>query len=249
MKAKRFGAILATLVSAAACLGASPAYIESDGTQFMNTGYYVGPQTKIEFDYAIANWEPTANYYQMRLLDNNASNKGGMQATVYIAGNATGGGSLGLAMGDRTAGQTLAGVWTRSECTSGVKSEYCDSNRRTITIDEPNKLMSISENGEVVWASQRKTAATMTAIWPLGIFGRPTNAQGRACDYPARIRVYGLKIYEAGELVRDSTPRRGHFSTIRATAATVLSPQAVTFLQLMMTLILNRTVQAQSILT
>ena len=188
------------------CVLATPAYIESDGTQFMNTGYYVGPQTKIEFDYAIANWAPTADYYQMRLLDNNASNKGGMQATVYIAGNANDGGSLGIAMGDRTAGQSLSGVWTRSECTSGTQSEYCDSNRRTITIDEPNKLMSISENGEVVWASQRKTAATMTAIWPLGIFGRPTNAQGRSCDYPARIRVYGLKIYEAGELVRDFSP-------------------------------------------
>lgn len=185
---------------------AADAYLESDGTQFMNTGYYVGPQTKIKFDYAIANWAPTADYYQMRLLDNNASNKGGMQATVYIAGNANDGGSLGIAMGDRTAGQSLAGVWTRSECTSGVKSEYCDSNRRMITIDEPNKLMSISENGEVVWTSQRKTAATMTAIWPLGIFGRPTNAQGRACDYPARIRVYGLKIYEADALVHDYAP-------------------------------------------
>ncbi len=206
MKAKRFGAILATLVSAAACLGASPAYIESDGTQFMNTGYYVGPQTKIEFDYAIANWAPTADYYQMRLLDNNASKQGGMQATVYIAGNANDGGSLGIAMGDRTAGQSLSGVWTRSECTSGVKSEYCDSNRRMITIDEPNKLMSISENGEVVWASQRKTAATKTAIWPLGLFGRTTEADGTSCDYQSRIRVYGLKIYEAGELVRDFSP-------------------------------------------
>ena len=199
---------LAALALAAfpASARAADAYIESDGTQFMNTGYYVGPQTKIEFDYAIANWAPTADYYQMRLLDNNASNKGGMQATVYIAGNANDGGSLGIAMGDRTAGQSLTGVWTRSECTSGTQSEYCDSNRRTVTIDEPNKLMSISENDEVVWASQRKTAATMTAIWPLGIFGRPTNAQGRACDYPARIRVYGLKIYEAGELVRDYSP-------------------------------------------
>ena len=52
--------------------------------------------------------------------------------------------------------------------------------------------MSISENGEVVWTSQRKTAATMTAIWPLGIFGRPTNAQGRACDYP-RLRPQNLR--------------------------------------------------------
>lgn len=188
------------------CVLATSAYIESDGTQFMNTGYYVGPQTKIEFDYAIANWAPTADYYQMRLLDNNASNKGGMQATVYVAGNADSGGSLGLAIGDRAAGASLGGVWTRSECTSGVKSEYCDSNRRMITIDEPNKLMSISENGEVVWTSQRTTAATMTAIWPLGIFGRPTNAQGRSCDYPARIRVYGLKIYEAGALVHDYAP-------------------------------------------
>ena len=188
------------------CVLAASAYIESDGTQFMNTGYYVGPQTKIEFDYAIANWAETSDYFQMRLLDNNASNKGGMQATVYVAGSTAENYSLGIAMGDRTAGQSLSGVWTRSECTSGVKSEYCDSNRRMITIDEPNKLMSISENGEVVWTSQRKTAATMTAIWPLGIFGRPTNAQGRACDYPARIRVYGLKIYEAGELVRNYSP-------------------------------------------
>ena len=201
-----FAAAALALAASAPLASAADAYLESDGTQFMNTGYYVGPQTKIEFDYAIANWAPTADYYQMRLLDNNASNKGGLQATVYIAGNANDGGSLGIAMGDRTAGQSLAGVWTRSECTSGTKSEYCDSNRRTITIDEPNKLMSISENGEVVWASQRMTAATMTAIWPLGIFGRPTNAQGRSCDYPARIRVYGLKIYEAGELVRNYSP-------------------------------------------
>ena len=181
-------------------------YIESDGTQFMNTGYYVGPQTKIEFDYAIANWAETSDYFQMRLLDNNAGNKGGMQATVYVAGSTADNYSLGIAMGDRTAGQSLSGVWTKSECTSGTMAKYCDSNRRMITIDEPNKLMSISENGTVVWTSQRTTAATMTAIWPLGIFGRPTSALGQACDYPARIRVYGLKIYEAGELVRDFSP-------------------------------------------
>jgi len=202
----RFALAAFLLAAAAAPTRAEDAYIESDGTQFMNTGYYVGSQTKIEFDYAIANWAETSDYFQMRLLDNNAGNKGGMQATVYVAGSTAENYSLGIAMGDRTAGQSLSGVWTKSECTSGTMAKYCDSNRRMITIDEPNKLMSISENGTVVWTSQRTTAATMTAIWPLGIFGRPTSALGQACDYPARIRVYGLKIYEAGELVRDFSP-------------------------------------------
>ena len=80
-----FAAAALALAASAPLASAADAYLESDGTQFMNTGYYVGPQTKIEFDYAIANWAPTADYYQMRLLDNNASNKGGLQATVYIA--------------------------------------------------------------------------------------------------------------------------------------------------------------------
>ena len=36
---------------------AEDAYIESDGTQFINTGYYVKPTTKLVLNCAIANWE------------------------------------------------------------------------------------------------------------------------------------------------------------------------------------------------
>ncbi len=61
IKEVRLCALISAIValSAAHCAFAEDAYIESDGTQFMNTGYYPGPKTKIEVDFQLTSLKVT----------------------------------------------------------------------------------------------------------------------------------------------------------------------------------------------
>ena len=213
-------AICCALLGASALSLAADGYIESDGTQFINTGYYVKPTSRIELDYALTDAAvenlDTSSVAQMRLLDNNPSNQkdasgsrvNTIAASAYVAGNANSGNhSIAMTVGDRAVDAGFGGIWT-SASGSGTKAAYCDATRRTLTIDEPNRRMAISENNAEVWYhSQSGTyAATYTSAWPLGLFGRTTNISGTASDYRSRIRVYGLKIHEGDTLVHRYVP-------------------------------------------
>ena len=190
---------------------ATDAYIESDGSQFMNTGYYPNGKTRIELDYSIPTFEDTTSYVQMRLLDNNPTAQGvnTIAAAVYVAGTAQEGNySLAMAICNRASGAALSGTWTESDPGGvGVKAKYCDSTRRTLVLDEYGKTMSVQEAGETKWYRTVSTANSNTSAWPLGLFGRTKDDKyGNSCDYPGRIRVYGLKIFEANVLVHDYRP-------------------------------------------
>ena len=189
-------------------------YIESDGTQFVNTGYFPGPKSRIELDYSIPTFADTADYVQMRLMDDHpgavVKTEATMAATVYVEGTAGKGDyTLAFAIGDRAKGAAWSSVSTATDAGAvGEKSAYCDNARRTLVLDERNKTMAILEAGARKWYKTVTTGATKTSPWPLGLFGRPGNNYGNKCDRPGRIRVYGLKIYEANSLIHDYRPVR-----------------------------------------
>jgi len=190
------------------CVLASPAYIESDGTQFINTGYYVKPTSRIELDFAFVDFANTSAYAQSRLFDNDANNsKPSIAASVYVGGSAGGDCSLAACIGDCDSSHNFAGVWTSNSGT-GTKNAYCDSSKRTIVLDELNKRIAIKANGAEVWYNDQSSSRTFThtASWPLGLFGRTKNNSGTSCDYRSIIRVYGFRIYESDALVHDYIP-------------------------------------------
>ena len=83
---KPTGGSLALISALAALAFASPAlaedgYIESDGNQYINLGHFSGPNTKVEFDFAMSE-TPT---------DNNSrplGARGGQNCRMYFGGNA-----------------------------------------------------------------------------------------------------------------------------------------------------------------
>lgn len=196
------------LLLAASQVRAIDAYIESDGTQFMNTGYYVKPESRIELDFAFAGFANTADFVQTRLFDNDANNsKPSIAASVYVGGAAGGDFSLAACIGDCDASHSFAGVWTVNSG-EGTRGAYCDGTKRTIVLDELNKRIALTVDGAEVWANDQSSsrAFTQTSSWPLGLFGRTKNAAGMSCDYRSRIRVYGFRIYESEVLVHDYAP-------------------------------------------
>ncbi len=197
---------------------AADAYIESDGTQFINTGYYVKPSSKVELDFAFVDFDNTSAYVPTRLMDNNpTASFPNLACTIYVAGTAgTETNSLAISTGDRNvegsekATNVLAGNWTEK---SGYpnpdgRQKYCDSTVRTVSIDETTRYMRIFENGEQVWylSNGGTYNATYTAKRPLILLGRPTNDAGSAADSRSTARIYGFRIYEGGELLHDYVP-------------------------------------------
>ncbi len=215
---------LVAAIGAALPARAADAYIESDGTQFINTGYYVKPTSRIELDYAFVDFDNTSAYVQTRLFDNDASSSApSLAASVYVGGTAGSDNySLAACIGDCG---SFSGMWT-SNSGSGTRATYCDSTRRTIILDELNKRMAIAANGVEVWYNDQSSTRTFNnaASWPLGLFGRMRNATGTSGDLRSTIRVYGFRIYEDGELVHDYSP------AIKGGIAGLLDSEKGTFL-------------------
>lgn len=220
--ARRVARLTAIALAASAVMSpavlADPGYIESDGTQFINTGYHVNPSSKVELDFAFIDFDNTSAYVQTRLMDNHpTASFPNLACTVYVAGQVDNGNyTLAISTGDRNvegsdkASHQLSGNWTTS---SGYpnpdgRQKYCDSTVRTVSIDETTRYMRIFENGEEVWylSNGGTYNATYTAKRPLILLGRPTNDAGSAADYRSRARIYGFRIYEDGELLHDYVP-------------------------------------------
>ena len=117
------------LAATATTASAEDAYIESDGSQFINTGYHVKPESRIELDFAFGDFASTAEYAQARLFDNDANNsKPSISASVYVSGEY----SLAACIGDCDATHSFAGVWTVNSG-SGTRGAYCDATKRART--------------------------------------------------------------------------------------------------------------------
>ncbi len=213
--------LLAIATSAALTTRADDAYIQSDGTQFINTGYYVTPATKVELDFAFVDFADTSAYVQTRVFDNHpTATFPNLACTLYVAGTAgQGNRTLAFAIGDRETGESLTGIWASSECDNygdAAKGQFCDNLRRTAVVDEENHYAALlDESWAYVWRKAKPTTSTIgsrtytythTALRPLTLLGRPTNAAGSTTDYRTKARIYGFRIYENGALIRNYVP-------------------------------------------
>lgn len=190
--------LVASMALAAASARAADAYIESDGTQFINTGYHSNPQTKIVLDYALVNPTDTSakdgGTVQARLLGGDEG-EAGFVTTAYMTGNAGEGKcSLSLTFGNTfvPAAGTLMGF---------------DTKRRQLTIDVPNRSLRLTEDGTTVFTKTGIAKdCTRTATEPLGLFSNSMNNGTGFSPYTAKMKVYGFQIYESGELIHDYVP-------------------------------------------
>lgn len=167
-----------------ASVPAGDAYIESDGTTFVNTGVVPAPDLRIEVDYAFTTVEKAARLFGVYTGD-------GRNAAYYV--NDSGGLSFHVGQG-----------WV-----GGTYLVMPDApNRHTVVFDIPaGKVHDITGSVTNKTESMKSTPGlSATGNVPIALFGRMTNANGSTIDTPSKARIYGAKFYKNGALVCNLVP-------------------------------------------
>ena len=177
------------------------AYIESDGSRGagINTGFFVGPQTKIEIDFQLT----TNSQNQVRLFGAKGVNADDStpECECYVGKNGTGTECFSYICG--------ASGGTRQS--SNFKA--IDTLRHKIVLD-------FSGDKEFqVWTDGSKSSKALADFpanrqkYPLTFFCKNYStlamysSRADSLSYPAKIKVYSFKIWDGGVLVRDYVPR------------------------------------------
>ena len=171
-------------------------YIESTGTSdsVISTGYRMNGSSRVEVDFALTETSSSATYYIF------GSNGGGYEPSLATAMffDAT---HFKFTVGP-------AGQYTAYH--SGV-----DTDRHTTIIDLPEDRI-VFMTGGVTNAFTNGRLATSSgldftgkeAALPLSLFARFYNSAATKFANTSKVRIYGVKIYENGVLVRNFTPCR-----------------------------------------
>ena len=186
------------------------AYLEADGTQAINTGYFPNPDTKI-----VADFQMMTVVGQMRLFGEVDT----MSAELYIDGTATNAGNFAFGAGD---------TWRKT------KSLAADLKRHVATLDIKNMAYSIATDGETSLSGPITNACTKTAGHPLAFFAKAENAGGTTFSCRAKMRLYSARIYESGVLVHEFLPYKngaviGLYDTVTGTVKTDALSSAAEF--------------------
>ena len=173
---------LTAAIGAALPARAADAYIESDGTQAINSGYFINARTKIEIDFQL-----TEVVSQARLFGQNGTGAGNY--TVVYFGDAADNIKFGY-------GNTFNGVFLAAN----------NLDRNTIVYDGPGNKGYLYQNGVEIASANLTAAHDATANFPMGIFAESLNAMGTSFQSFAKMRLYGLKVYEDNALVHSFEP-------------------------------------------
>ena len=171
-------------------------YIESDGTQFINTGYNPKTTSKFVVDYVIRGVNTSyteGGDVQARLIAAAEDAAGALVSTIYVAGTAGGSdANIAFCSGD---GWTGHAQWT---------GKGFDSMRRTAVLDVQHGSGTLYQGGAEV-ATKSTGTPTLNSTRPLGLFGQ-VSSDVKTGYYKPRLKLYGFRIYEDGVLVRDYRP-------------------------------------------
>ena len=184
MKTVKALALSAVLMGTGAVF-AEDAYIESDGTQAVNLGYFASENTKIVIDFQVLE-EGTA-----RAVFGPLYNGSGVSSGLWLNGS----GGLEPKMGDKWGGSFPASV--------GILL------RHRLEWDGPTKMVHLYDiGGETPVATRDCTACTVTGVSdrPLALFASANAASGESYSYNSKCRIFSVQIYENGELKRDYRP-------------------------------------------
>ena len=173
----------ASVAIAPLAVGAADAYVESDGSTFVNTGVMPAPDLRIEVDYAFTAVEKDARLFGVYV-------GGGQNAAYYVNGS----GGLSFHVGQGWVG--------------GTYLVMPDSDRHTVVFDIPaGKVHSLTGSVTNQTASMKSTPGLpATGNVPIALFGRMTHANGSTIDTPSKARIYGAKFYKNGALVCNLVP-------------------------------------------
>ena len=170
-------------------------YIESTGTQYIDTGYKANYNTTIEADF-----EFTSLAKQQRLfgIASNNSIDGSISFDFYINGS----GNLAYAY------KNNSGNWVPTSVTA-------DTNKHHLVLDGYGKKIIIDNYSSIITST-----ASNSSTYNLPIFARHT-LDTELINYKSSAKIYYLKIYEAGVLekyfipcINESTGKAGFYDLV-----------------------------------
>ena len=157
---------------------------ENRGGHFINTGYTPGVNTRIEFDYAFAaNREGSGDWYALC-----AGNTGATNAMALYGTDS----SLRVCIGSN--------LWMNTTMPAPTNMCYV---RRTLILDAPNSAVTLLTAGYPNFARTNSVPWVPSAMSTTLRLGEDPGGSGWGFS---PIRIYGLKIYESGSLVREYVP-------------------------------------------
>ena len=163
------------------------AYIESNGTSWMNSRFFMNPGAKVEMDYALTATLPL----QARLFG--ADYTGANFLTAYYI-NGSGNMSFGIGDDFKSWSCNIATNLYRHKAVMDVENGKAYYITRFVTNWTGN-------------ASGLGASITQTAAHPLNLFGDTKDAASWASNYNlVKAKVYGVKFWQNGELVHDYVP-------------------------------------------
>lgn len=167
----------------------TPAYLESDGSQYIQTGYKINPKTKLEMDFALM-----AGNGDRALTFGVEESVAQVHASLYSMN-----GKFGFNYGDNS-------KWLNTTIVS-------DRKRRQLvwTLAEEKAVLKSGATEEYAFTYAAGAGHSKTAAVGMGIFNAfaPTNGNLNAWrPYPAPMRLYSFKIYEDARLVHHYLPYR-----------------------------------------
>ena len=169
-------------------------YVESDGTSAINLDVSASPRLKIEVDFAFTdvsdpNPESTTHWQQRLFGEDSVSST--PRISVYINNSQ----NLAIASGDG---------W--NAVSTGL---LVDLRRHKFVIDNLAFKSAYMTGVTTNWSGYGATKADLTksAARPLALFGNTTADDGSTFGNLTKAKVYSVKIWAGGELIRDLAPR------------------------------------------
>ncbi|MBP5545079.1 MAG: hypothetical protein ILM98_13465 [Kiritimatiellae bacterium] len=166
------------------------AYVRGDSVNkvFIDTGFEPRPTTKVQIDFALMS------------ADNNSRVFGtytgsGLNMSLQVTGQ-----YIAYSMRDGTGNMHL---------TNSVTGRYGlahDGNRHVFTLDANEALMTSADGSVTNGITSEVATRTLAGGNNLYVLGTSVNAQKKG-TYPCDVKVYGMKIWDNGTLVRDFVPR------------------------------------------
>lgn len=172
---------------------ARDAYVESDGTQVLNTGYKVGNQSRVEVDVALKS--PKKGF-----ICGNFAPGAGLRWSMWINGS---NGPLRFSGGSGGSNTDILSPWPGTE-------------RMKLVYDMANAQGWVVRYGVEGEKKNVTSPGSLTCAYPMGVFGSLASADGTVVDTTLEaanagipMRVYSVRIYEADELAAEFLPYEG----------------------------------------
>lgn len=171
---------------ALACLAvfAEDPFLEGDGMRALALDYRVTPESRVEVDFALTRTTPV----QQRVFGADDSATAKLGCSLYV--NSAGQFSFGL-------GDVFRGHAT------GIPA---DTRRHLAVVDFPSNRVELVTGGVVAFADAIRTPCTRRSLHSICVLGRSISASGATQQHFCHGRIYGMKVFERGRLVRNYRP-------------------------------------------